>query len=44
MSMFCRADAAAHSALPCVWTTAFGRDVVPDVNMMPAGSHRIGRV
>src|SRR5581483_11089011 len=28
----------AHSAFACVCTTAFGRDVVPDVNMIPAGS------
>ena len=28
----------AQTALACVWTTAFGREVVPEVNMMPAGS------
>jgi hypothetical protein len=28
----------AHTALACVCTTAFGRLVVPDVNMIPNGS------
>jgi len=28
----------AQIALACVWTTAFGRLVVPDVNMIPNGS------
>jgi hypothetical protein len=27
-----------HSVLACVCTTAFGRDVVPEVNMIPTGS------
>ena len=29
---------AAQSALAWVWTTAFGREVVPEVNMTPTGS------
>ena len=28
----------AQSAFAWVWTTALGREVVPDVNMMPAGA------
>ncbi len=38
ISMFTGPTRPAHRALACVWTTALGREVVPEVNMIPAGS------
>ena len=42
IEMFAGPLRAAQSALAWVCTTAFGRDVVPEVNMMPAGASGSG--